>query len=357
MTESTNRFRPKACRIGGVSIDPPLILAPMAGITDSPYRSIMADFGAGLVTTEMVSIQGLVRSQPETLRLCTQHSPLRAPLSVQLFGNDPDVMAEAALRVEGGGAAIIDINAGCPVKKVARQGAGATLMKDPERLARLVEAVKKAVSIPVTVKVRIGWDEQSLVVVEVARMLESAGVDAICVHGRTAVQHYSGKADWSWIRRVKEAVRVPVIGNGDVTSPQLAEKMLRRTGCDAVMIGRASQGNPWLFSTIAAQWGVPPPVPPDMTWKGLMRTALHHVEVFGRERSRSSGHFRKLLIWYSRGCPESASFRWQLSTLQDPADMVDAFEAYIKNTERRGIPFLSMKVPDDSDPIIREDEK
>ncbi|MFP5213583.1 MAG: tRNA dihydrouridine synthase, partial [Acidobacteriota bacterium] len=188
---------PPPLRIGNVVVDPPLVLAPMAGVTDQVYRSVMADHGIGLAVTEMVSIQGVVRNQAETWDLCRQNVPLGVPLSVQIFGSEPEAMAEAARLMEAEGAAIIDINAGCPVKKVVKSGSGACLLKNPDALAYLVEAAKKAVSVPVTVKVRLGWDNASRNVVEVARRLESAGADAIAVHGRTAVQFYGGQADWS----------------------------------------------------------------------------------------------------------------------------------------------------------------
>ena len=247
--------RPGSLRIGNIPVDPPLILAPMAGVTDSIYRGIMARHGAGLVTTEMVSVQGIVRNQRTTWELCGLDDPPDVPLAVQLFGHDPTAFAEAARRVEAGGASIVDINAGCPVKKVVKQGAGAGLLKTPEHLLRIVEEVRRAVRIPLTVKLRLGWDSSSLNVLELARCIESAGADAVTIHGRTAVQQYAGRADWSWIGRVKAALGIPVIGNGDVTSPSLADAMLAETSCDGVMIGRASRGNPWLFSAVAAAWG------------------------------------------------------------------------------------------------------
>lgn len=346
MTEDSPRFRPGPLRIGNLLLDPPLILAPMAGVTDGVYRALMADFGVGMVTTEMVSIQGLVRNQRVTWELCRQSPPITIPLAVQLFGNDPVVMAQAAKLVEQTGAAVIDINAGCPVRKVVRQGAGAILLKDPDRLAAMVEAVKKAVSVPVTVKVRVGWDDRSKGIADLARRLASAGVDAITVHGRTAVQMYSGRADWSRISEVKAAVEVPVIGNGDVTGPGPAEKMFRETGCDGVMIGRASLGNPWLFSAIAARWGHDVRHRAQPGWDDFLQTAETHFESFRRERPRAPGHLKKLLIWYSKGCPESAGLRARLAAPDGVENILTTFRSWVDELMDKGVPFLPVKIPE-----------
>lgn len=342
-------WRPKALRIGGVLVDPPLILAPMAGVTDAPYRRVMAQHGAGMVTTEMVSIQGLVRDQAATWRLCLGGDSGKVPLAVQIFGGDPGGMAEAARRLQDRGVELIDINAGCPVRKVVKQGAGAILLKTPDQLARMVEAVRSAVSVPVTVKVRLGWDERSTNVVEVARLLEGAGMDAITVHGRTAVQFYGGQADWEWIRRVKEAVRVPVVGNGDVTSPFLADEMIRRTGCDAVMIGRGTQGNPWLLSVIASRWGHETAAAagssrPD--WAVFLETVQDHVNRFLEHKPRGAGHVRKLLLWYSRHGPGASVLRNTLTHLHTVESLLEVFRSWVFEVEQSGFSFLSSKVPE-----------
>ncbi len=346
MNPPAKSCQPRPLKIGNLSVYPPLVLAPMAGVTDQDYRSLMASHGAGMVTTEMVSAKGILQNHPETWRLCVQDPPASVPLAVQLFASCPSAMAEAARRVEETGAALIDVNAGCPVKKVVRQGAGASLLREPDRLASIVEAMKKAVAIPVTVKIRIGWDSGSHRTVETARMLVNAGVDAICVHGRTAAQKYGGKADWSWIARVKEEVSVPVIGNGDVNSPVAADRMLRETGCDAVMIGRASEGNPWLLLSIATLWSNGDSPMPQLDWNDYLKTVTNHVEAFRRRKPRAVGHCRMLLSWYSKGCPGSSKFRGQLAGLENVDHMLAFFHKWVQGFVEKGTPFLETKVPD-----------
>ncbi len=241
------------CRIGTVEVAPPVIMAPMAGVTDGPFLEVVSRFGVGMVTTEMMSAEGLRRNDPSCRRMLRVPSRVPIPVAIQIFGAAPDVMAEAARAAQDSGAAVIDINAGCPIRKIVRQGAGAALIREPDRLARIVDTVKRAVTIPVTVKTRLGWDQNSIHVVQVCRMIQDAGADAVTVHARTARQIYTGKADWWWIRRLKDNLSIPVIGNGDVTCPSDFHRMMRETRCNAVMIGRGALGNPWLFRAIADQ--------------------------------------------------------------------------------------------------------
>ena len=226
------------------------LLAPLAGISNLPFRLIARAQGCALAYTEMISSNGLVRKTEKTYEYLKTSAEDR-PLGVQIFGADPEIMAEAARIVADSGVDLIDINMGCPVKKVIKAGAGVILMKDPDLVARMIEAVKKAVKIPVTVKIRSGWNRSSINAVEIAQIAEDCGADAITVHPRTADQGYSGHADWKIIANVKKAVKIPVIGNGDIRQPQDAVRMLAETACDAVMVGRGALGNPWIFKGIS----------------------------------------------------------------------------------------------------------
>jgi len=232
----------------------PWILAPMAGVSEMPFRLLALELGAGLAPTELVSSAGLVRASART-RKYLRHGPEERPFTVQLFGGDPGLMAEAGLLARAAGAEVLDINMGCPVPKVTRNGAGSALLCHPERAAELVAALVRATGLPVTAKIRAGWDSTRINAPEVARALEGAGASAVALHPRTRAQGYSGAADWRLITAVKEAVRIPVIGNGDVRSPDDARRMREQTGCDAVMVGRAALGNPWIFRELG---GGPP---------------------------------------------------------------------------------------------------
>ncbi len=296
-----------------------ILLAPMAGITDLPFRLIMRRFGVGLAFTEMVSANGLIRAGRRTRALLAS-TPEDRPLGIQLFGDNPEVLAEAARRVEEDGD-LLDLNLGCPVKKVVRSGAGSALLRDPGQVARIVAAVRRATSRPLTVKLRSGWDQQTVNFLEIARIAVAEGADAVALHPRTRSQVFSGRADWDQIARLKKAVPVPVIGSGDIFQAADAMKMLEQTGCDAVMIGRGAYGNPWLIADILAlQTGQKPAAP----------AVLDRLEVFRNHLDLFVGHFgpqkalldlRKHLSWYSRGLPGAAGLRARINNIHSLIDL------------------------------------
>lgn len=297
-------------QIGSVKIENPVIAAPMAGVTDRAYRILVREQGCGLVVTEMVSDLALIYANPRTYRMLDFRDET-PPLSVQIFGSNPETMAQAATIVVERGANIVDINMGCPTPKIVRNGEGSALMKNPQLAAGIVAAVVTAVpGIPVTVKMRKGWDEASVNAVEFAMVLEQAGAAAVAVHGRTRSQFYSGQADWDIIRRVKEAVKIPVIGNGDIWSAKDAARMLEQTGCDAVMIGRAAMGNPWIFREVsqylASGAEIPPPTP-----KERVTTALRHLTMMIESKGEQVAVFemRKHVAWYTKGIRGAARVR------------------------------------------------
>lgn len=298
----------------------------MAGITDLPYRLIMRRFGVGLAFTEMVSANGLIRAGQKTRELLATTAEDR-PLALQLFGDDPEVLAEAARSVEGDGD-ILDLNLGCPVKKVIRSGAGCALMRNGRLVARILSAVKKATRMPLTVKLRSGWDHQSVNYLEIARIAEAEGVDALTLHPRTRSQVFSGKADWEQIGRLKATVSVPVIGSGDILQPEDALAMLQTTGCDAVMIGRGAYGNPWLARNIQALCEEREPFSPD---------PLDRLEVFRMHLQLFIEHFgpgravfdmRKHLGWYARGLPGAAAFRARVNLTSELAELSSLTEHF-----------------------------
>ena len=240
------RGRDMSWKIGNVRIENPFVLAPMAGVTDMPFRTLCKEQGAGLICMEMISAKAISFHNKNTIALM-KIDPCEHPVSMQLFGSEPELMAEVAKSIEDKDFDILDINMGCPVPKVVNNGEGSALLKNPELIVQIIKSVSSAIQKPVTVKVRIGFENAPVDIVEIARRAEDAGAAAIAVHGRTRQQYYSGTADWDIIRQVKEAVSIPVIGNGDVDSPLKAEALLKQTGCDGVMIGRAVRGNPWIF--------------------------------------------------------------------------------------------------------------
>ena len=303
-------------KIGDVSLKNNLILAPMAGVTDLPFRLLCKEQGAGLLCLEMVSAKAIYFNNRNTEELLTIDDR-EPPVSLQLFGSDPDIISEMAKKIENRPFSILDINMGCPVPKVAGNGEGSALMKNPKLVEEIVSKTAKAIKKPVTVKIRKGFDDEHINAVEIARIAESAGAAAVAVHGRTREQYYSGKADWDIIRQVKEAVKIPVIGNGDVTSPEAARQLMETTGCDGIMIGRGAQGNPWIFRQIL-HWMETGEEEPKPDLEEVKSMILRHARMLVEYKGAYTGirEMRKHVAWYTAGYPNSAKLRARVNEIE-----------------------------------------
>ena len=315
-------------RIGNTVLENNVILAPMAGVTDLPFRVLCRDQGAGCVVTEMVSAKAVLYNNKNTRELL-QIDPAERPAAVQLFGSEPDIMAEIAARLEEGPYDYIDVNMGCPVPKIVNNGEGSALMKNPERAKEVMTAMVKAVKKPVTVKFRKGFNDLSVNAVEFAKMAESCGVAAVAVHGRTREQYYSGKADWDIIRQVKEAVRIPVIGNGDIFTPEDAGRMLKETGCDGIMVARGAKGNPWLFGRINHYLDTGEVLPgPSMAEIKAMILRHGRMLVQFKGEGVAMREMRGHMAWYTKGMPHSA-------TLRNEINQVETLEGFVELLDRK----------------------
>ncbi len=310
-------------KIGNVELDSPVALAPMAGVTDLPFRILCREQGCGLMCTEMVSAKALLYKNRNTKPLL-ETKPEERPVAVQLFGSDPEIMSEMALMLEEGPYDIIDVNMGCPVPKIVNNGEGSALMKNPKLAGEILSAMTRKLKKPVTVKFRKGFNDESVNAVEFAKMAEQSGAAAVAVHGRTREQFYSGKADWDIIHQVKEAVRIPVIGNGDIFTPQDAGRMMEETGCDGVMVARGAKGNPWIFSRID-HYLKTGEVLPKQGPEEVKQMILRHAELLVAFKGEYTAmrEMRKHVSWYTAGYPHSAALRNEINLVETMEELTE----------------------------------
>ncbi|MBR1861742.1 MAG: tRNA dihydrouridine synthase DusB [Lachnospiraceae bacterium] len=316
----------KKLKIGTLVLENNVILAPMAGVTDLPFRILCSEMGAGMVCMEMVSAKAISYNNKNTVDLLRVEESER-PASLQLFGSEPELIGEVVRKIDGRNYDVLDFNMGCPVPKVVNNGEGSALMKDPDLAFRIMKQLVKNSTKPVTVKFRKGFDNDHINAVEIAKAAEAAGVNAVAVHGRTRAQYYSGEADWDIIRQVKKAVKIPVIGNGDVTSPEKAKALVEQTGCDGIMIGRGAEGNPWIFRQVVhyLETGEKLPLPTPAEKKAL---AIRHAELMLKYKGEyvAIKEMRKHLAWYTAGMPNSSKFRRKINTMDTMDELLAGVE-------------------------------
>lgn len=310
-------------RLGTLQLSNPLILAPMSGITDYPFRQMVRDHGGHLTFTEMVSAEGLLRKGENFLKIRAEDHPI----IVQLFGSNSEVLAESASIVEASGADGVDINMGCPAPKVVKMGAGVDLMRFPEKVKRILVRVRRRVKIPLTIKIRAGWDQEHINACEISKIAEDCGVDAISIHPRTKSQGFKGRADWDLIGKMKQSISIPVIGNGDVKTPLLAEKMLKETGCEGVMIGRGTLGNPWIFHWEKSKTQI--------SLKEREMVIHHHFSLLQEEydEQRVIKKIRRHIYWYTKGLPYCTLLHSQLSGIKEKERMFEVIHSYFDLVE------------------------
>lgn len=352
-----NQFFKSSYQVGNVLISPNLVLAPMAGVTDTTFRLMIRRIGGlGLCMTEFLSSEGLARGGTKTRTYeMMRHDPEERPLAIQLFGHDPEMMARAAIMAEEEGATLVDINCGCPARKVVKGGGGSNLLRELPQLEKILRAVKKVIAIPLTLKIRAGWDAGSINCVEVAKMAEDCGVQALTLHGRTRVQGYEGLADWSLVAALKRAVSIPIIGSGDIRDWQNAFKRLEETGCDGVMVGRGVMGNPWIFMQAHAVMNGEKPVEPALEDKRafVLEYACLMLERIGHELI-VLGKVKQLCGQFTRGLPGGSRFRqdvYHSHTLDEAYDRIDAYFDQVIEWQRAGWP-IADEVGDEDVPSL-----